>query len=140
MRVVVDTSVFVSAILDFAGGASRQVLRRCLLRELRPMMGTTLFLEYEDVVHRPEIIERSALSPEEIDDLLDAFASVCTWTTVYYRWRPNLLDEADHHLLELAVAAGAEAIVTNDVRHLRSGELRFPKIPILRPGELIEEL
>jgi putative PIN family toxin of toxin-antitoxin system len=140
VRVVIDTSVFVSAILGHAGGPSRRVLRSCLLREVLPVMGTALFLEYEEVVRRPSIVERSPLSESEIDELLDAFASVCEWTTVYYRWRPNLADEADHHLLELAIAGGAEAIVTQDVRHLRSGELRFPQIRILKPEELIKEL
>lgn len=103
-------------------------------------MGTALFLEYEDVVRRPGIVGQSSLSQTEIEELLDAFASVCKWTTIYYRWRPNLVDEADHHLVELAIAGGAEAIVTQDVRHLRSGELRYPQIRILKPAELVEEL
>lgn len=42
--------------------------------------------------------------------------------------------------MELAIAGGAEAIVTQDVRHLGSGELRFPQIRVLRPEDLIEEL
>lgn len=103
-------------------------------------MGTAFFLEYEEVVRRPSIVEQSPLSESEIGELLDAFASVCAWTTVYYRWRPNLVDEADDHLLELAIAGGADAIVTKDVGHLRSGELRFPQIRILRPEELVKEL
>lgn len=139
VRVVIDTSVFVGAILGHAGGASREVLRRCLLRELIPAMGTALFLEYEDVVSRPSTVKQASLSEVEIGELLDALASVCAWTTVYYRWRPNLVDEADHHLLELAIATGAEVIVTKNLRHLRSGELRFPQIRILRPDDLLEE-
>ena len=103
-------------------------------------MGTALFLEYEDVVHRQSLIDQSLLEESEIDELLNAFASVCDWTTVYYRWRPNLSDEADQHLLELAIASGAEAIVTQNVRDFRGGELRFPEIRVLRPGELIKEL
>lgn len=91
------------------------------------------FLEYEDVVSRPSIVEQSPLSEAEIGELLDAFASVCTGTTVYCRWRPNLVDEADRHLLELAIALGAEAIVTKNVRHLRSGGLRFPQIGFCVP-------
>ena len=90
MRVVIDTSVFVSAILGRAGGASRQVLRSCLLKDLSPVMGIALFLEYEDVVGHRSIIDRSPLEETEIEELLDAFASVCTWTAVYYRWRPNI--------------------------------------------------
>ena len=41
-------------------------------------------------------------------------------------WRPNLVDEADSHLIELAVAAHAGAIVTNDARHLRAAALQLP--------------
>lgn len=137
---VIDTSVFVSAILGRAAGESREVLRRCLLRELLPAMGTALFLEYEAGVGRPSIVEQCRLSETEIDELLDAFASVCNWTKVYYRWRPSLVDEADHHLLELAIASGAEAIVTKNVRHLQSGDFRFPQIRPLRPEELAKEL
>jgi len=54
-------------------------------------------------------------------------------------WRPNLPDESDNHLIELAVAGGARAIVTNNVRHLERSELLFPTIRILRPADLIEE-
>ena len=29
--------------------------------------------------------------------------SRCRWVEVFYAWRPNLPDEADNHLIELAV-------------------------------------
>jgi hypothetical protein len=82
-------------------------------------------------VYGPSTVEQLPFFESENSEPLDAFASVCTWTTVYYRWRPNLVDEADHHLLELAVASGAKAIVTKDVRHLSSSELRFTQIRTL---------
>lgn len=49
------------------------------------------------------------------------------------------VDEADHHLLELAIVSGAEDIVTKIVRHLRSGDLRLPQVRILRPEGLLKE-
>jgi hypothetical protein len=39
--------------------------------------------------------------------LFAGFLSVCHWCEIYYLWRPNLADEADNHVLELAVAAAA---------------------------------
>src|ERR1700687_636005 len=42
----------------------------------------------------------------EQTQLLDAFLSRTRLVEVYYRWRPNLPDEGDNHVLELAVAAG----------------------------------
>lgn len=54
-------------------------------------------------------------------------------------WRPNLPDEADNHVVELAVAGGAEAIVTHNTRDFARTELRFPGLRVVTPGELIAE-
>ena len=51
---------------------------------------------------------------------------------------PNLPDEADNHLIELAVAGRAQAIITRNVRDLARGELRFPAIQILQPEQCIK--
>jgi predicted nucleic acid-binding protein len=59
---------------------------------------------------------------------------------VYYGWRPNLADEGDNHLMELAVAAGAQWIVTNNVTDFQRADLWFPQIGIIRPGEFIREM
>jgi uncharacterized protein len=139
MVVVVDTNVFLSALLG-PGGASRQVLRACLEGRLEPLKGTALFTEYEDLLGRSELFEACRLSPARREALLDAFASVCRWTTVYFAWRPNLRDEADNHLIELAVAGGAEVVVTRNLRDVRSGELKFPGLRILPPEELYKEI
>ena len=59
---------------------------------------------------------------------------------VYYLWRPNLPDEGDNHILELAVAGGAESIVTQNIRDFRRSELRFPGIAVLTPEEFLQRL
>jgi len=102
-------------------------------------MGASLFAEYEDLLSRTDLFETSPLDADEREAVLNAFLSVCRWTRVYFLWRPNLPDEADNHLIELAVAGGARAIVTKNVRHLQRSELLFPSIRILRPVDLIEE-
>ena len=139
LTVVVDTSVLVSALIGTAG-ASRQVLRACLERRCRPAMGEKLFLEYESVLQRPTVMRGSPLSAPEREKLLDAFLSVCKWVPVFYLWRPNLPDEGDNHVVELAVAAGAEAIVTQNVRDFRGGELRFPQLEILTAAQFAMRL
>lgn len=139
MVVVVDTNVFVAALLG-SGGTSRGVgvLRACLTGRLRPLMGAALFAEYEDLLSRASLFERCPLDERSREALLDAFLSVCRWTTVYYGWRPNLPDEADNHLIELAVAGGAEAIITKNKRDFERAELRFPGLRVLRPEEMLE--
>lgn len=102
-------------------------------------MGAALFSEYEALLSRSKLFEDCTLSASEREKLLDAFLSVCRWTRVYYTWRPNIRDEADNHIIELAVAGGAEVIVTKNVRDFRDMELRFPDLRILRPETFIKE-
>jgi predicted nucleic acid-binding protein len=54
IRIVIDASVFVSAIIGSAG-PSRELIRRCLKGDYQPLMGTALFCEYESVIARPDI-------------------------------------------------------------------------------------
>jgi putative PIN family toxin of toxin-antitoxin system len=135
-RIVVDTSVLVSALIG-TQGPSRELIRRCLLEEYQPLMGNTLFCEYEAVVSREEIISQCPLTSLEISDLLAAFMSVCEWVQIYYLWRPNLKDEQDNHVIELAVAGNAKTIVTNNIRDFQNAELTFPNLSILQPEQLI---
>ncbi len=124
---------------DGSGGASREVLRRCLCGEFVPLMGAALHAEHEDVLSRAALVGKSPLPATEREQLFDAYLSVCSWTRVYYLWRPNVRDEADNHLIELAVAGGAEALVTRNIRDFRSMELRFGNPKILRPEDIIKE-
>ncbi len=77
---------------------------------------------------------RSSLSHEDREALLNAFLAVCRWTQVSFLWRPNLRDEADNHLVELAVAGAASAIVTGNARDLATGELRLGRLRVLSPA------
>lgn len=135
-RIVVDTSVFISALIG-PKGPSRELVRRCLLGTYQPLMGNALFCEYESVIARPEIQSRCPLSADEIEALLAAFLGVCEWVNIYYAWRPNLRDEQDNHVLELAVAGNASSIVTNNLKDFQRSELIFPQLTIQRPEDLI---
>lgn len=97
-RIVVDANVLVGAFLSKAGGDNREVIRRCLKREAQPLLGVTLFSEYEDVLGRDNLMKKCPLAPRDRLVLLEAFLSVCEWVKVYYLWRPNLPDEGDAHL------------------------------------------
>lgn len=138
MFTLLDSNVLVSAVLS-PEGASREVIRRCLLGEYDPLMSQALFLEHEAVLSRSDIVGHSRITEEERRVLWAAFASRCRWVRVYYLWRPNLPDEADNHLIELAVAGGAEIIVTHNQRDFSRTELRFPGLRVLTPSHLIAE-
>ena len=138
-RIVLDTNVFAGALLR-EEGYNREVLRACLDDRWRPIMGQALFLEYEDVLGREPIFRNSPLSRAERSELFEAFLSVCDWVHVYYLWRPNLRDEGDNHVFELAIAGGAQGIVTNNVADFRSADLRFPDVQVLSPRDALRDL
>jgi len=135
---VVDTNVFVSAVLS-ENGASRSVLRRCLREMDKPLMGQALFSENEALLARAEVWHKALITKPERETLWHAYLSKCRWVTVYYLWRPNLLDEADNYLIELALAGGADYILTHNVRHFRNAELRFPNLKIRTPSQYLRE-
>jgi len=135
-KIVVDTSVFVSALIGSVG-PSREVIRRCLRGEYQPLMGNALFSEYESVIFREEIRQLCLLNQEEILVLFQSFISVAKWVNIYFLWRPNLTDEADNHLIELALAGNASVIVTNNIKDFNNTELLFPTLSILKPEQII---
>ncbi|MBE9048134.1 putative toxin-antitoxin system toxin component, PIN family [Pleurocapsales cyanobacterium LEGE 10410] len=134
--IVIDTSVFIGALIS-ATGANRELIRRCLRREYQPLMGNALFSEYESVMNRQEIIAKCPITKEEKEALFAALISVSRWISIYYLWRPNLQDEADNHLVELAMAGNARIIATNNLKDFRNSELHFPNLAILQPEDII---
>ncbi len=138
MKIVVDTNIFLAACLS--QGSGNAVIAACLRGQAIPLMGTALFNEYEDVLARASLFHRSRLNAEERNELLDIFLSVCQWTRIYYGWRPNLIDEGDNHLVELAVAGNAKFIVTRNLRDLTRMELNFPHLTVLTPEAFLKEI
>lgn len=102
-----------------------------------PLFGNALWLEYQDLLGRDVLGELT--TPDERLQVLAAIAKSVRWVKVYFGWRPNLPDEADNHLIELALAGGAAAIVTHNVRDLRGGELLLGNLRVLTPAQSLEE-
>ena len=136
IALVIDTNVLVAGLRS-TGGASRMVLRRVLEGKFQALFGNALWSEYQDLLGRP--VWGEGTNADERQQVLAALARQGRWVTVYYGWRPNLPDEADNHLIELALAGGAQAIVTHNLRDLRGGELRLGKLRVMTPAQCLEE-
>jgi putative PIN family toxin of toxin-antitoxin system len=137
LAVVIDTNVFVAGLRS-GGGASRAVLRLALEGKLQALFGNALWMEYRELMGRP--VWGDTTSAAERSELLAALARQGRWVSVYDGWRPNLPDEADNHLIELALAGGAVAIVTHNLRDLHRGDLQLGKLRVLTPAHCLEEL
>ncbi len=135
--IVLDTNVLVAALLR-GGSSARAVLRACLRARYQPVLGPALLAEYEDVLGRTALFADSVLSAKERGEVFDALLSRCRWVEVFYAWRANLPDESDNHLIELGVAAQAEAIVTRNLRDVARGKLKFPSLRVLTPEQCLD--
>ena len=135
-KAVIDTNIFVGA-LQRNDGVNRRILELCFLDELTPLMGDALYLEYQSLMEREPLFTESSFSEMERNNFFDDFCSICGWIEVHYRWRPNLKDEGDNHLIELAMAGGAQTILTWNIKDFRQADLLFPDLRILTPVEWI---
>lgn len=138
VRVVLDTSILVAALRS-RRGASNRLLQLVAHGKLRPLVSTALFLEYEDVLMRPETRLATKMDAVDVEGFLAAFASAAEGVDVNFRWRPQLTDPNDELVLEAAVNAGADALVTHNVRDFRTAAPQFG-LRVLLPRELLKEL
>lgn len=137
-KVVLDTSV-VAAAMRSRSGAGNAVLRLVASRRLTLLATPPLFLEYEDVLKRPEQRLEHGLSLEDIDEFLSELAVLIEPVEVHYRWRPQLRDPNDEMVLEAAIHGRAEALVTYNVADFADAGIRF-KIPVIRPADLLKRV
>ncbi len=136
-RVVLDTNVLVAALRS-RQGASFALLQR--LAAATPgyevYVSVPLVFEYEDVLRRQAAT--IGLPMFVVDDVLDFVCSVAYHQAIFFLWRPALRDPGDDMVLELAVAAGADFVVTFNTRDFAGSE-RFG-LRVVRPGELLRLL
>src|SRR6516164_52948 len=131
-RVVLDTSLVVAA-LRTRYGAANAVLRLAASRRLVVVATPPLFLEYEDVLRRPEQRLVHGLATEAIDEFLAEPAALIEPVEIHFWWRPLLRDPSDEMVLEAAINGRADALVTYNVRDFALSDRQF-RIPIVRPA------
>jgi putative PIN family toxin of toxin-antitoxin system len=137
-RIVLDTSV-VTAAFRSRHGASRLVLDWVADGLLVPLATPALFLEYEEVLKRPEQLRASGLTATQVDAALAALASAIEPVEVYFSWRPQLRDAGDELVFEAAVNGRADALVTHNVRDFAEAAERFG-LRVMRPAKVVEEI
>jgi len=134
-RVVLDTNVLVAAIRS-KRGSSYELLQRLDEGAFEITVSVSLTLEYESVLVRH--ISDSYLTRQDVMNLIDYLCEIARWQEIFFLWRPFLRDSGDDMVLELAVAAGCDKIVTHNTRDF-SGVERFG-IEVLTPAAFLQKL
>jgi putative PIN family toxin of toxin-antitoxin system len=130
MRAVVDTNVIVSGILTPNGPPGR-ITQMVISGELLLLVDARTISEYARVLRRPELDLRTSDVDAFFDQVMRLGVIVATSPL------PDRLPHADDEpFLEIAVAAGAEYLVTGNTAH-------FPKrlrqgVAVVSPREFIE--
>ncbi|QQR80532.1 MAG: putative toxin-antitoxin system toxin component, PIN family [Deltaproteobacteria bacterium] len=135
--VVVDTNVLLAALITSKGWSFR-LLEKMLNHDIEYLVSLKLISEYWSVVTRHENMKKIPLSLNEIEALLAIIAQNGIYQDVYYRWRPNLSDESDNFILELAIAGQADSIVTFNRKDFEIAELKFD-LSILSPRDFLQK-
>lgn len=139
MRYLLDTNVLVAAFRS-RNGASNAIVRRALLGDLPLVVHQKLVFEYRDVLSRPDILAGTQFIWSEIEVVLAHLVASAHEVEVRYLWRPNLKDEDDNFIMEIAVAAWPCTIVTHNLRDFVRAELSFPQVALCTPGQLLQSL
>jgi putative PIN family toxin of toxin-antitoxin system len=129
--VVLDASTFVSAALK-ADSLPEQALLRAVTMPNRLVLSQQVEEEYREIIFRPKFDRFASVDRRRrVLDIILVAAERIEPTEIVRECR----DPEDDKYLALA-AAGADVIVSSDVRHLRSMH-PWRGIPILSPAEFL---
>lgn len=115
---MLDSSVLVAGFRS-RRGASFRLLELLRAGRFEVAVSVPLALEYEAVLVRHA--GALGLRRDDAEHLVDYLCQVAHRQDIHFLWRPALTDPRDEFILELAVAAGCEAIVTHNVRDFAGG-------------------
>lgn len=130
-----DTDVIVSAMRS-PSGASAELLRLLRHGKLFAGVSVALALEHEAVCLRAEHLQAAGLTAKQGLVFVDAVVAMARPVAVHYRWRPQLRDPSDEMVLEAAVNAKAEVLLTFNLRHFQMAATRFG-LQVQRPGDIL---
>src|SRR5688572_13605129 len=111
-RAVMDTNVFLGALWS-TQGAAHEILQQLRSDRWQLLLSNHLLLEYEEVAKR--YAAGMELTLGDIDDVLDAICTTAEQRQLKPDWPPHLPDADDEPLLQLAVEAEADCIITRNI-------------------------
>lgn len=113
LRAVVDTNLFISAAIT-RRGVPFELLARWRQGSFTLLMSAEQRAELDDVLRRPELIERYRITPQEVGSLLLLVDVLAVRVVPRRRLPVRVRDPKDDHLVGAAIAGGADYLVSGD--------------------------
>ncbi len=135
VQIVLDTNVLVAGLRS-SRGASYRVLQLLGKGGFEINISVPLFVEYEEVLARHQA--SLEFSHEDVGSFLNYLVRVANKREIFYLWRPQLPDPDDEMVLEIAVRAHCDYIVTFNLKDFSTA--RQFGIEAIRPQEFLLRL
>jgi putative PIN family toxin of toxin-antitoxin system len=134
-QVVIDTNVIIAGLRSNRGGAFL-LLQLIGTGKFEMNISVPFILEYQDVLLRQAV--ELKLSRTDVDDLINYYCYASNQHKIFYLWRPTLRDPEDEMLVELAVKARCDSLITFNLRDFKGIE-QFG-LAVVRPNEFLKTI
>jgi putative PIN family toxin of toxin-antitoxin system len=132
LKVVLDTNVLISAILF--GGKPRQILEKAIRGEIRLCLSEPILEELKGALQRSKF----DYSPEMIQFILTELTGIADFVNPSETINIVSEDPEDNTILECAVEAKANYVISGDLRLLKPS--RYLNIEVLNAAAFLERL
>jgi putative PIN family toxin of toxin-antitoxin system len=131
MKVVIDSNVLLVAI----GKRSKY----------KPIWNAFINGKYqliisEEILHEYEEILKEHSAPGVAEIVLEVFVESpdIIYNRIYYSWNVISKDPDDNKFFDVAVAANADYLVTNDAHFKEAAKISFPRVNIISADAFLE--
>jgi uncharacterized protein len=131
-RLVLDTNVLISAIVF--GGVPREILHLVMAGEVDCFTSIPILEELHEVLQRPKF----GLSAEQAQSIIEELSNLCDVVTPSVSVREITDDPDDDRILECALQAKADVIVSGDAHLLALAT--YGGTRILSPADLLKQM
>jgi putative PIN family toxin of toxin-antitoxin system len=132
VKIVCDTNVLISGVLF--GGHARKILQLASRGVLINFLSPDILREVEDVLRR----SRFGLRPDHVLEIVALFKDTFEIVIPSLRVQAVQSDPEDNHVIEAALEAGAEFIISGDNHLLKVKE--WEGIRVVSPAQFIETI
>ena len=137
MLVTLDTNILYQALMSTTG-ASYFILQLVRNRKIQLALSLPVFLEYKEVLTRNSSLRDFELHLNDVKKFLRFIAYISKTYEIYFLLRPNLKDEKDNKIVELAITSQSDYLITSNIKDFKNAELKFDQLNIITPSEFVK--